>query len=105
MCNSVAVTHSHSKKIRIKKIHVERRNTRCLNRLLHVYREDLASNTKIENSLVRKASVRPEQLSARLSVLGDVGRPSADEIFGHFPFVALVRELQGTRTIHSPFAS
>ena len=55
----------------------------------------------MRNSLVRKASVRPKQLSARLPVFRNVRGSSADEVLGHFPFVAaLVGELQGERTVH-----
>ena len=55
----------------------------------------------MRNSLVRKASVRPKQLSARLPVFRNVRGSSADEVLGHFTFVAaLVGELQGERTVH-----
>lgn len=47
--------------------------------------------------------MRAKQLRPRLSVFGDVRRPAANEVLGHFPFLALVRELQGARTVHLPF--
>lgn len=47
--------------------------------------------------------MRAKQLRSRLSVFRDVRRSAANEVLSHFPFLALVRELQGARTVHLSF--